>query len=84
MPHKHMKKKHMKKLNVHPEIKSAVNSFFAGFIPVFIMNIENIDLTTLELSLFWGVTITAVRVAFKYGLAELFKWILKKLKLIQL
>lgn len=73
----------MKKLNIHPEIKSAINTFFAGFIPVFLINIENIDVTTVELSLFWGLLITAVRVAFKYGIAELFKWILSKLKLIQ-
>ncbi len=74
----------MKKITIHPEIKSAINTFFAGFIPVFILNIENIDLTTIELSLFWGLVITAVRAGFKYGLAELFKWILKKLKLLEI
>jgi len=73
----------MKKLKIHPEVKSAINSFFAGFLPVLVLNIEHIDFTTMKFSVISGIVIVAFRTAFKYGLAELFKWILKKMKLVE-
>lgn len=71
-------------IKIHPELKSAINTFFAGFLPIFIGQIQHIDATVVSYSAMLGIIAVAFRVAFKYGIAELFKWIVAKLSNIEI
>lgn len=67
-----------RKVKIHPELKSAVNTFLAGFLPVLGTQLGTIDAQGLEYSAIFGLVLVAVRMAVKYGLANLFKWVVEK------
>lgn len=74
-----MTKKKTKIIKIHPELKSALNTFFAGFIPVFVTQINTIDVNTMESGAIIGIIAVAVRYGVKYGLGSLIKWVVEKL-----
>jgi len=71
-------------IKIHPELKSALNTFFAGFLPMFLGHIQNIDVTVVSYSALIGIIAVAFRTSFKYGVAELFKWIVAKLSNVEI
>lgn len=71
-------------IKIHPEVKSAINTFFAGFLPIFLAQVQDLDVATLEVSALIGILAVAFRISFKYGVAEVFKWIVNKLSNIEI
>ncbi len=68
--------KKKKVINIHPEIKSILNTFLTGFIPAFGAQLQTTDLNSLETSAIFGLLLVAIRVGVKYGLANLVKYII--------
>ncbi len=73
-----------KTIKIHPEIKSTINTFFAGFLPVFLYQIQDLNVATMEAGVLVGILVAAFRMSFKYGIAEVFKWIVAKLASIEI